>query len=166
VENRCTVALETLPFPFTNTKYFLCGVGGFAFVKQCADGLFWDVVQKTCIAPKMIREKVDFTNLNKEVSKSDTIVKTEKPKPVAPVTPVVIASTVSTAPLVTVTAKPETRPQIALPTPAAPVVPVTTVLPVTSAALVRQPVGYPSYSQNYQSPVQSSTVQRMLRMRG
>jgi hypothetical protein len=51
VINPCKTVSEYLPYPSSSTKYFVCGLEGFAFSKTCPLGLFWDDLKKTCVDP-------------------------------------------------------------------------------------------------------------------
>ena len=67
IANPCVDSLVSLvSYPLANTKYILCGAGGFAFVKSCPWNLIWDDKQKTCIHTDMTSLYLDSDNADHE----------------------------------------------------------------------------------------------------
>jgi len=49
LRNPCTGPFEYLPNELDATKYFVCGLDGFAFSKSCAKGLVWSSNENSCV---------------------------------------------------------------------------------------------------------------------
>jgi hypothetical protein len=54
VENPCTATGEYWSHSLSASRYFSCGLGGFAFVRDCPAGEFWQQSVMTCMAPEVI----------------------------------------------------------------------------------------------------------------